>query len=198
MDCSLPSSSVHWLLQARTLEQQYFLPRMNRPSCSCLHDFLEKDWCNSCLYPSIGKNFFFSLWLFSGIFLYLWFLQFDSDVAQGSLLAFILLDVLWAPWICDLVTDVNLGVGDGQGGLACCDSWGCKESDTTERLIWSDCFKYFFCSFLCFFSFCIPLCISYTFYSCHMSPQIICFTLFSVFIHFAFCFIRIQLISPIV
>ena len=23
-------------------------------------------------------------------------------------------------------------VGDGQGGLACCDSWGRKESDTTE------------------------------------------------------------------
>ena len=28
----------------------------------------------------------------------------------------------------------TLGVGDGQGGLACCDSWGCKESDTTELL----------------------------------------------------------------
>ena len=26
------------------------------------------------------------------------------------------------------------GVGDGQGGLACCDSWGRKESDITERL----------------------------------------------------------------
>ena len=26
------------------------------------------------------------------------------------------------------------GGGDGQGGLACCDSWVCKESDTTERL----------------------------------------------------------------
>ena len=25
-----------------------------------------------------------------------------------------------------------LGVGDGQGGLVCCDSWGRKESDTTE------------------------------------------------------------------
>ena len=25
-------------------------------------------------------------------------------------------------------------VGDGQRGLACCDSWGRKESDTTERL----------------------------------------------------------------
>ena len=28
----------------------------------------------------------------------------------------------------------NPGVGDGQGGLMCCDSWGRKESDTTERL----------------------------------------------------------------
>ena len=28
------------------------------------------------------------------------------------------------------------GVGDGQGGLACCSSWGRKESDTTERLNW--------------------------------------------------------------
>ena len=27
-----------------------------------------------------------------------------------------------------------LGVGDGQGGLGCCGSWGCKESDTTEQL----------------------------------------------------------------
>ena len=26
----------------------------------------------------------------------------------------------------------TLGVGDGQGGLACCESWGCKESYTTE------------------------------------------------------------------
>ena len=30
------------------------------------------------------------------------------------------------------------GVGDGQGGLACCDSWGHKESDTTEGLNWTD------------------------------------------------------------
>ena len=28
----------------------------------------------------------------------------------------------------------TLGVGDGQRGLACCDSWGRKESDMTERL----------------------------------------------------------------
>ena len=28
--------------------------------------------------------------------------------------------------------EYTLGVGDGQGSLACCDSWGCKESDMTE------------------------------------------------------------------
>ena len=32
----------------------------------------------------------------------------------------------------------TLGVGDGQGGLACCDSRGRKESDTTERLKWTE------------------------------------------------------------
>ena len=30
------------------------------------------------------------------------------------------------------------GDGDGQGRLACCDSWGRKESDTTERLNWNE------------------------------------------------------------
>ena len=32
----------------------------------------------------------------------------------------------------------TLGVGDGQGGLACCGSWGHKESDRTERLNWTE------------------------------------------------------------
>ena len=30
------------------------------------------------------------------------------------------------------------GVGDGQGGLVCCDSWGRKELDTTEQLNWTE------------------------------------------------------------
>ena len=30
------------------------------------------------------------------------------------------------------------GVGDGQGGLACYSSWGCKELDMTERLNWTE------------------------------------------------------------
>ena len=32
-----------------------------------------------------------------------------------------------------------LGVGDGQGSLACCSPWGRKESDMTEWLNWTDC-----------------------------------------------------------
>ena len=33
------------------------------------------------------------------------------------------------------------GGGDGQGGLVCCSSWGRKESDTTERLNWTEWYK---------------------------------------------------------
>ena len=32
----------------------------------------------------------------------------------------------------------TLGVGDGQGGLVCCDSWGHKELDMTEWLNWNE------------------------------------------------------------
>ena len=38
-------------------------------------------------------------------------------------------------------------VGDGQGGLVCCSSWGRKESDTTERLKWTENSKIPFCNF---------------------------------------------------
>ena len=44
----------------------------------------------------------------------------------------------WHHWLDGCESEWTPGVGDGQGGLACCDSWGHKESDTTERLIWSD------------------------------------------------------------
>ena len=44
----------------------------------------------------------------------------------------------WHHWLNGCESQWTPGVGDGQGGLACCDSWGLKESDTTERLIWSD------------------------------------------------------------
>ena len=42
----------------------------------------------------------------------------------------------WHHWLDGRESEWTLGVGDGQGGLACCDSWGHKESDTTEQLNW--------------------------------------------------------------
>ena len=44
----------------------------------------------------------------------------------------------WHHWLIGLDSEWTPGVGDGQGGLACCDSWGRKESDTTERLNWTE------------------------------------------------------------
>ena len=35
-----------------------------------------------------------------------------------------------------------LGVGNGQGSLAYCSPWDCKDSDTTERLNWTECSKF--------------------------------------------------------
>ena len=43
----------------------------------------------------------------------------------------------WHHWLDGRESEWTPGVGDGQGGLACCDSWGCKESDTTEQMNWT-------------------------------------------------------------
>ena len=44
----------------------------------------------------------------------------------------------WHYWLDGRESEWTPGVGDGQGGLACFDSWGGKESDTTERLNWTE------------------------------------------------------------
>ena len=43
----------------------------------------------------------------------------------------------WHHWLNGRESEWTPGVGDGQGGLACCDSWGHKESYTTEWLNWT-------------------------------------------------------------
>ena len=47
----------------------------------------------------------------------------------------------WHHWLGGHGFGWTLGVGDGQGGLACCGSWGLKESNTIERLNWTECPK---------------------------------------------------------
>ena len=44
----------------------------------------------------------------------------------------------WHHWLDGRESEWTLGVGGGQGGLACCSSWGCKELDMTERLNWTE------------------------------------------------------------
>ena len=44
----------------------------------------------------------------------------------------------WHHWLDGCEFEWTPGCGDGQGGLACCDSWGRKESDTTEWLNWTE------------------------------------------------------------
>ena len=43
----------------------------------------------------------------------------------------------WHQWFNGHGFGWNVGVGDGQGDVACCGSWGCRESDTTEWLNWT-------------------------------------------------------------
>ena len=44
----------------------------------------------------------------------------------------------WHHWLDGPEFEWTLGDGDGQGGLACCNSWGRKESDRTEPLHWTE------------------------------------------------------------
>ena len=46
----------------------------------------------------------------------------------------------WHHWLDGRDFERTPGVGDGQGGLACWDSWGRKELDTTEWLNWTESF----------------------------------------------------------
>ena len=44
----------------------------------------------------------------------------------------------WHHWLDGHGFGWTPGVGDGQGGLACCSLWGCNESDMTECLNWTE------------------------------------------------------------
>ena len=44
----------------------------------------------------------------------------------------------WHHWLDARESESTPGNGDGQWGLVCCNSWGRKELDTTERLNWTE------------------------------------------------------------
>ena len=57
--------------------------------------------------------------------------QEDKGMTEGEIAG-------WHHWLDGREFEWTPGVDDGQGGLACCDSWGHKELDTTERLNWNE------------------------------------------------------------
>ena len=62
----------------------------------------------------------------------------------------------WHHWLNGHGFEWTPGVGDGQGGLVCCSPWGCKESETTEQLNWTEVNVHYFKKvlfLLIFFSF---------------------------------------------
>ena len=44
----------------------------------------------------------------------------------------------WHHWLNRHEFEQALGVGDGQGSLACCSPWGCEDSDMNEWLNWTE------------------------------------------------------------
>ena len=64
----------------------------------------------------------------------------------------------WHHWLDGRESEWTPRFGDGQGGLVCCDSWGHKESDMTERLNWTECWSLLkFVSLMLIFFFFTPL-----------------------------------------
>ena len=134
MDCSLPGSSAHGIFQARVLEwgaiafsglSIYMIPKGNQSWVFIGRTDAEAE--TPIFWPPDTKS---------------WLIWKDPDVEKD-----------WRQEEKGMTEDEMVGwhhqlngpefgftpeVGDGQGGLLCCGSWGCKESEMTERLNWTD------------------------------------------------------------
>ena len=89
--------------------------------------FLWKEWCSSWNSSTLATSWedlthWKRLWCWEGL----------GAGGEGDEMAG------WHHWLNGRESQWTPGVGDGQGGLACCDSWGREESDRTEWLIWFD------------------------------------------------------------
>ena len=164
MDCSLPGSSIHGIFQARVLE-------WGAIAFSDKESWSPKNWCfwivelektleNSldCKEIQPVKLKGNQSWIFIGRTdteaetLVIWppdaknrLIGKDPDAGRdcGQEEKGMTEDEMvgWHHWLDGHEFESTPGVGDGQGGLACCSLWGRKESDTTEQLNWIRKFK---------------------------------------------------------
>ena len=140
-DCSLPGSSAHGISRARILE--WVAIPFSRGSSQSTSYSLDV-WFANVFSHSFGSLFTFLtvsfgaqkfLVLVESSLFFLWLLVFLVSFLRSHCF----IQGLWRfHWLDGHESEWTPGVGDGQEGLVCCDSWGCKESDTTEQLIWSD------------------------------------------------------------
>ena len=81
---------------------------------------------------ALGNMLWLSYWPQAafGVYLFIYLFEYWSEMSHP-----------WACWMASLTRWMWVwwpGVGDGQGSLACWSPWGCKESDTSEWLNWTD------------------------------------------------------------
>ena len=137
MDCSYPGSSVHGIFQARILEQiatSYFQGI-----------FLTHGSNQSLESPALASEFFTTAPSHRCSLINIYFTRLKTEKIMIRILSWfkaplkqIDLSDLRHHWLDGRESEWTPGVGDGQGGLACCDSWSCKELDTTEWLNWTE------------------------------------------------------------
>ena len=143
MDYSPPGSSVHGILQARILEWVAM-------TCSRM-----SSWCRDQTQVSCTAGRFFAVWATREGHAYKIIIKHRNQSDRSFLLfngPYSLEKTLMLGgiggrrkrgrqrmrWLDGITNSMDMSLGKLWGGLACCDSWGRKESDMTEWLNWTE------------------------------------------------------------
>ena len=126
-----------WLFQALCHQWRSIIQHQCDTTATCKGDRSSQKWWHVLADISI-KQFSWEPFMILYCFVYIHVFLIQS-IPKGCCIYFSYFNLLeWDHWLDGRESEWTPGVGDGQGGLACCDSWGRKESDTTEWLNWTE------------------------------------------------------------